>query len=283
MFVVRVVGGLDDGGVVGDDSHPLAVGRDMRKPVLHAVAEDLFLTGAVGLHSENLHEAGARGVEVNPLAVGRKLGAVIEGVVVGELDLLLGRDVDLVDVPLIFAIGGVNNPLVVRRPSVQVGIAPGRVGDLRGIIGPGHGQGEDGGFAVGSRVVGDGEQGAVKGQHVVVVVLHAGSGVEGFDTAGCEVKGAQHALGWTVARDIHDQLLAVGGPVGGLEGFGAGVDGGELAGEYVEDLHGRAEVVAIRAKIGGGRFDDAHVAEERLLGDVGVVRTKEEPDVDAVG
>ena len=79
----------------------------MREPVVEPVVRDLFLPGAVGAHAPNLHETRARGVEIDPLAVGRELGSVVEARRVGETDLLaaaVGRD--LVDVILVRAVGG---------------------------------------------------------------------------------------------------------------------------------------------------------------------------------
>jgi hypothetical protein len=63
---------------VGEENHPLAVGRDVREPIVVIVEGDLFLIAAVGVHAPDLHVAGALGVEVDVLAVGRILGAIVE-------------------------------------------------------------------------------------------------------------------------------------------------------------------------------------------------------------
>ena len=55
-----------------------------------------------------------------------------------------------------------------------------------------------------------------------------------------------------------------------------------VAAGHVQDLEVAADVVAIGNEAVLGRTDDAHVAEDRLLHDVGVVRAEEQAGVDLV-
>src|SRR5436309_1951111 len=54
---------------ISEKHHPLAVRRNMRKPIILFVEENLLLLATVGLHAPDLHVAGALGVEVNIFTV----------------------------------------------------------------------------------------------------------------------------------------------------------------------------------------------------------------------
>ena len=80
---VLVFGMIDDAFFIGEEDHLLAVGRDVREPVVQLVLGELFLVGAVGLHPPDLHRTGAVGVEVDELPVAGVFGAVVLARAVG--------------------------------------------------------------------------------------------------------------------------------------------------------------------------------------------------------
>ena len=86
MLVVGMVGGIDVAGIA-DDHDPLAVGRDVRKPVVEFVVGDLFLCAAVGLHSPDLHFSTSGGVEVNVSPIRGKLRTIVQAGRIGEANL----------------------------------------------------------------------------------------------------------------------------------------------------------------------------------------------------
>src|SRR3989449_11273547 len=87
---------------------PLAVGRNVREPVVEAVVRDLLLARAIGSHPPDLHPSAPRGVEVDVRAVGRELGSVVQSRRDRETDLLATADGDLVHVQLAVAQAGVH-------------------------------------------------------------------------------------------------------------------------------------------------------------------------------
>ena len=88
--------------------------------LLKLVERDLLLVAPVRLHPPDLHVARAVGVEVDPLAVRRQLRAVVDAFGRGQPDFLAAIDGDLVEVELAVALPGVEQPLLVGRPAVEV-------------------------------------------------------------------------------------------------------------------------------------------------------------------
>src|SRR5205823_1072914 len=62
----------------GNEHHRLAVWRDVREPVVEIIVGDLLLSASVWSHPPDLHSSASRRVEVDVLAVGRVLRAVVE-------------------------------------------------------------------------------------------------------------------------------------------------------------------------------------------------------------
>src|ERR1017187_567866 len=116
---------------VGEKNHPLAVGRNVGKPVVEFVEGNLFLSAAISLHAPDLHVAGAFGVEVNVFAVGRIFGAVVEAGSGGEASLAAAGDRDGIDVELAIALADESQRLPVRRPAVPIRGKIGREGGSR--------------------------------------------------------------------------------------------------------------------------------------------------------
>ena len=77
VLAFGVVVGADDV-FEADEHHELAIRGDVREPVVAAVVGgDLFLLAAIRLHAEDLHLAGAVGIEINVLAIGGEFRAVL--------------------------------------------------------------------------------------------------------------------------------------------------------------------------------------------------------------
>src|SRR3989449_5772650 len=89
---------------------PLAVGRNVREPVVEAVVRDLLLGGPIGSHPPDLHPSAARRVEVDVRAVGRELRSVVQSRRGRQADLIATGDGDLVDVQLAVALARIHQP-----------------------------------------------------------------------------------------------------------------------------------------------------------------------------
>ena len=83
---------------------------------------------AVGGHAPDLHLAGALGVEINILAVGRKFGAVVEAGGGGEALLFAASGGDGVNVELVVALAAEGEGFAIGGPAVPIGRA--ELGDL---------------------------------------------------------------------------------------------------------------------------------------------------------
>src|SRR5271167_2574797 len=116
----------DDVFVEGDENHLLAVGREVREPVVEFAKGDLLLVGALSEHTPDLHVSGALGVEIDVAAVGRIFGAVVEAFGGGETGFTAAFNGDGVDVEVFVALTHValadeSERFAVRRPAVPVG------------------------------------------------------------------------------------------------------------------------------------------------------------------
>src|SRR5688500_4324470 len=106
-----------------DVDDPFSVGRDVGKPVVVLVEGDLLGMAAVGPHAPDLHRARAHGVEVDVLAVGRVLWAIVERAGRREGRLYLRVDVDGPEIAIVAGLAlastGEDELLAVRRPAVE--------------------------------------------------------------------------------------------------------------------------------------------------------------------
>ncbi len=125
-------------------------------------------------------------------------------------------------------------------------------------------------------VVADPELLAVERQHVIVVVARRESRVDHRWLARLQIEAIEPAAA------VVDQRLAVGRPVRRLNRTGLGVKHRAIARRDVHHLQVAADVVAIRRPAGLRRNHDAHVAEDRLLRHLRIVRTHEQTDIDVV-
>src|ERR1019366_5160280 len=117
VFVSRMAG---DVLLIREEDHRLAIRRDVGEPVVEAVEGDLLLGAAVGVHAPDLHAAGALGVEVNVLAIGRIFGTIVEALGSSEARFFTSAHRDDVDVELAIALGTVSKSLAVGRPAMPV-------------------------------------------------------------------------------------------------------------------------------------------------------------------
>src|SRR3984893_11329123 len=106
---------------VSEEYHPLTIGRNVRKPVIEIVGENLLLLAAIGLHAPDLHMSGAFGVEVDVVAVRRVFGAVIQAFGRGQARLFAARYGDRVNIKVAIALADKGERLAVGRPT-----SPGR-------------------------------------------------------------------------------------------------------------------------------------------------------------
>ena len=107
--------------VVGQEYHPLAVGRDVWEPVVEVVVGNLFLQRSRTFHSPDLHGSGANGIEVDEGSIGRVFGAVVETLGGGEESLVAAREgVGLISNSAV-ALPYEGQRFAVRRPNMPVG------------------------------------------------------------------------------------------------------------------------------------------------------------------
>ena len=194
--------------VIREVHHPLAVGRDVREPVVAVAGDELFLPGAVGLHAPDLHAAGALGVEVDKGAVGRVLRAVVEAGSRGQSLLIFAIDGDGIDVGCVSATRGKGQRLAIGRPAVPIGRTDFGYQPRRAAR---DGENKDARFLVLLRLATDGQPLAIGRDAMVVVALVLGSrGDDGGFRAAQREPVDQAVL-------VEEEGLAVGGPVGSFK------------------------------------------------------------------
>src|SRR2546430_5335560 len=93
-----------------DECYPLAIGRDVWKPVVEGIVGDLLLGASIGPHAPDLHPSAARRVEVDVRAVAHVLRSVVESRGGGEADLVATGDGNLVNIEIVVALPNVNQP-----------------------------------------------------------------------------------------------------------------------------------------------------------------------------
>src|SRR5712691_5725344 len=98
----------------------------MRKPVVEFVRGDLLLAGPIWAHAPNLHRAAALRIEVDELAVGGIIRAVIKSIRGGEPRLFAAIRGNSVNVEVAIALRAVSERFAVGRPAVPIsGTQPG--------------------------------------------------------------------------------------------------------------------------------------------------------------
>src|SRR4029077_15742401 len=107
--------------IVGQEDHPLSVGRDVREPVVEIIRRDLFLSAAVRLHAPDLHEAGALGVEVNIFAIRRVVWTIVEPLCGSETSLVAAGDWDGVDIEISISLSDESERGSIRGPAMPIG------------------------------------------------------------------------------------------------------------------------------------------------------------------
>src|SRR6266568_7438070 len=103
---------------VGEKYHQLSIGRNVWKPVVVIVGEHLFLIAPVSLHAPNQHMPAALGVEINVLAIGRILGAIVKTFRGRQPSFISACGWNRVDVELVVALANKGEGLAIRRPSM---------------------------------------------------------------------------------------------------------------------------------------------------------------------
>ncbi len=106
--------------VIGEKDHPFPVRRNVRKPVVGLIRQNLFLLASVRLHAPDLHPPRALGVEIDELAVRRIFGAVIQSRCGGEADFLPAGYRNRIDIEVAVALPRKRDRLSIRRPSMPV-------------------------------------------------------------------------------------------------------------------------------------------------------------------
>ena len=112
----------------------------MRKPIFQFIAGDalglgIAGTGASGGESPDIPASGTIGIDVNPVAVRRIIGAVVVGRVRSQLLLAPAvyadtKDIEVTAIPL----ANEGEPLAVRRPSMKIaGMIRGEQSRLRAV------------------------------------------------------------------------------------------------------------------------------------------------------
>src|SRR5579885_3315945 len=101
----------------------------MRKPILHVVAGHLLglhiaLSGSAGWDAPDVPTAGTVGVEVDPLAIGRVIRAVIVAGASGQTLLRAALYGNAVDVEIAVALPAERKRLPVRRPAMEIAGLP---------------------------------------------------------------------------------------------------------------------------------------------------------------
>ena len=113
---------------------------------------------------------------------------------------------------------------------------------------------------------------------MVIVVVGDGAGLEGLRASGGQVKVVDSAF-----AIVEDQALAIGRPIGRLDGIGRGVDHFAMAGGYLQQFEVAAQghlSPLIGLALVGGR--DARVAKDAGLRYIGVMGADEEAYIDLI-
>src|ERR1700722_18705132 len=107
-------------GTISEENHPLAVWRDVRKPVIEIIGEDLLLLASVGFHSPDLHTAGALGVEINIFTVRRIFGTIVEAFGGREPCLFSAGRRNRIDIEVSLTLANERQRFTVGRPAVPI-------------------------------------------------------------------------------------------------------------------------------------------------------------------
>src|SRR5271163_2195990 len=171
-----------DVSLIGEEDHPLSVGRNVREPIVVAVGSDLLLFRAVGLHAPDLHHAGALGIEINIFSIGRIFGAVVEALGGGETRFFASGGGNGVDVKIAVAFPDKGESSAVRRPAMPIrgrtlGDAPGSTAGERNDV-------HDGAMLF-LRLIADGQLLAVRRNSVVVVAADGKAAVDPIRLGAC--------------------------------------------------------------------------------------------------
>jgi len=97
-----------------DKYHLRSVRRDVRKPIVEFTVCDLLLFAAIGAHFPDLHVAGAHGIEIDVLSIGRIFGAVIEALCGGKPFFFASLRRDGVNIEFTVALADESESLSVR-------------------------------------------------------------------------------------------------------------------------------------------------------------------------
>src|SRR5256885_6407066 len=106
--------------LVGEKDHPFSIRRNVGKPIVVLVGEDLLLLTAICLHPPDLHVACSLRVEINVLTVGRIFWAIVESFCRSEACLVTSGDRNCVDIKVAIALPDKCECLPVRRPAMPV-------------------------------------------------------------------------------------------------------------------------------------------------------------------
>src|SRR3984893_10963238 len=101
--------------------HPLAIGLDVREPVVEIVGKYLLLVASARLHSPNLHMACALGVEVDVFPVGSVFRTVIKAFGCSQSGLFTARCGYRIDVELAVTLANECERLPIPRPTMPIG------------------------------------------------------------------------------------------------------------------------------------------------------------------
>ena len=105
--------------------HSLAIRRWMREPIFSGVASNALGFGIVGASalsrkSPDVPSTGAIGVDVDPLSIGRIIGAVVEARARSQPFFLAAHGRNAIDVEIAAALTDKCKPPAIRRPSMKV-------------------------------------------------------------------------------------------------------------------------------------------------------------------
>src|SRR5437867_4818266 len=106
--------------LVGKKDHPLSIRRNMRKPVVVIVVENLLLLAAVSLHAPNLHVPGALRVEINVLTIWRIFRTVVQSFRSCTSSFIASGDGNRVDIKVAVALTNECKSLSVWRPAMPI-------------------------------------------------------------------------------------------------------------------------------------------------------------------